>query len=161
MRVVNEDTRSPRYLRYFSDTPSAIIRLGLESETARVRGWVDSLCREPEASLQALGARLRKAIEGADQVLERRRKAGAARSDHRVREIASLVDDVNSARRSLYGTLDEEGSRQSPAARLGRPLLPPQLARGQRSADHAALAGHRLEVVRETIGRRPEDHSSA
>jgi hypothetical protein len=110
MRVVSEDPRSPRYARYFSDTPSAIVRLGLESETARVRGWVDSLCSEPEASLQALGARLRKAIEGADQVLDRRRKAGAARSDHRVREIASLIDDVNSARRSLYGTLTKKAA---------------------------------------------------
>jgi len=60
LRVVNDDTRSPLYLRYFSYTPSAIIRLGLESEIARVRGWVDSLCSEPEAALQELGARLRK-----------------------------------------------------------------------------------------------------
>jgi hypothetical protein len=35
LRVVDDDTQSPRYLRHFSDTPSAIIRLGLESELAR------------------------------------------------------------------------------------------------------------------------------
>jgi hypothetical protein len=110
LRVVDDDIRSPRYLRYFSDAPSAIIRLGLESELGRVRGWVDSLSSEPETALQEFGARLRKVTESGDQVLDRRRKAEAARSDHRVRSITALVEDINNARRSLYGVLTKKAA---------------------------------------------------
>jgi len=78
LRVVDDDVKSPRYLRYFATTPSSIIRLGLESEIARVRGWVDSLTSEAEKDLQDLGAQLGKLVEQGDQVLERRRKAAAA-----------------------------------------------------------------------------------
>jgi len=110
LRVVDDDVKSPRYLRYFATTPSSIIRLGLESEIARVRGWVDSLTSEAEKDLQDLGAQLGKLVEQGDQVLERRRKAAAARSDHRVRAITSLIDDINSARLSLYGTLTKKAA---------------------------------------------------
>jgi len=110
LRVVDDDVKSPRYLRYFSSTPSSIIRLGLESEVARVRGWVDSLLSEPEKDLQDSGAKLRTLIEQGDQVVDRRRKAAAARSDHRVRAIMPLIDDINSARLSLYGSLTKKAA---------------------------------------------------
>jgi hypothetical protein len=44
-------------------------------------------------------------VDSGNQVLERRRKAAAARGDHRVRSVATLMDDINSARQSLFGTL--------------------------------------------------------
>ena len=48
--------------------------------------------------------------------LEGRRKAAALRSDHRVRSIASLIDDINNARLSLYGNL----ARKAAELRLPR-----------------------------------------
>jgi hypothetical protein len=103
--LVSGDTSSPRYQRYLPVAPSSIIRLGLENELGRVRGWVDSLASEKEEVLKALGARLRTVVAQGDAALENRRKAGAQRSDHRVRSIAALIDDINNARLSLYGTL--------------------------------------------------------
>lgn len=79
--AVGDDVTSPRYLRYlryFADMPTSIIRLGLED----------------------------------DQVIERRRKATAARRDHRVRVIAALIDDINNARFSLYGSLTRKVGEQ-------------------------------------------------
>lgn len=103
--AVSGDTSAPKYRRYFPEAPSSIIRMGLESELGRVRTWADSLSGEKEEELKALGARLGTLIAQGDAALAGRRKAGAARSDHRVRSIASLVDDINNARLSLYGTL--------------------------------------------------------
>jgi hypothetical protein len=104
------DTQSPRRKRYFSSAPWTIIRLGLESEIGRVRGWADSLATEPEQVLKDLGTRLRQLIEQGDAVLERRRNAASSRTDHRVRSIASLVDDINGARLSLYGSLAKKAA---------------------------------------------------
>jgi hypothetical protein len=103
--IVAGDTESPRYRRYFTTAPSSIIRMGLENELGRVRSWTDSLASEPDAELKTLGERLRTLVARGDAALEGRRKAGALRSDHRVRSIASLIDDINNARLSLYGTL--------------------------------------------------------
>jgi len=103
--VVKQDGQSPRYRRYFPVKPSAIIRLGLENELARVRSWAGSLATEPEADLQQLGAELGKLMLAGDAALERRRQAASARSDHRVRSLTTLIDDINGARLSLYGQL--------------------------------------------------------
>jgi hypothetical protein len=108
--ILAGDTQSPRYRRYFTVAPSSIIRMGLESELPRVRSWADSLSSESEAELKELGARLCTVIAQGDAALEGRRKAGAARSDHRVRSIASLIDDINNARLSLYGTLAQKAA---------------------------------------------------
>jgi hypothetical protein len=108
LNVVAQDTRSPRYRRYFAVAPSAIIRLGLESELARVRAWTSSLTSEPEAVLKDLGSQLGKLVAQGDRALDQRRKATATRSDHRVRVITSLIDDINGARLSLYGTLTKK-----------------------------------------------------
>lgn len=105
LTIVNQDAQSPRYRRYFSATPSATIRLGLESELARVRSWAGSLATEPEPALQQLGAALSKLVTTGDAALERRRQAATARTDHRVRSITTLIDDINGARLSLYGQL--------------------------------------------------------
>lgn len=112
LRAVRDDLKSPRYLRYFASSPSSIIRLGLETEIARVRGWTESLAGEPEKELQDLAAELRGIVTQADQVIERRRQAAASRSDHRVRVITSLIDDINSARLSLYGSLTKQAADQ-------------------------------------------------
>ena len=103
--IVEGDTESPRYRRYFTTAPSSFIRMGLESELLRVRSWPDSLSSESEAELKELGARLRTLVTQGDAALDGRRAAGAKRSDHRVRSIASLIDDINNARLSLYGSL--------------------------------------------------------
>jgi hypothetical protein len=50
LRVADDDVKVPRFVRFLANTPPSIIRLGLESEVALMRGWVDSLCSEPEPS---------------------------------------------------------------------------------------------------------------
>ena len=81
-----------------------------QNPPSRVRGWVDSLASEPEKELQDLGARLRVLVEQGDQVLERRRKAAAARSEHRVRAIAPFIDEINRARLARYGSLTQKAA---------------------------------------------------
>lgn len=114
--ILSGDTTSPRYRRYFPVSPSLIIRMGLESELGRVRSWPDSLSSESEADLKELGTRLRALVSQGDAALEGRRKAAAQRNDHRVRSITSLIDDINNARLSLYGTL----ARKAAELRLPR-----------------------------------------
>ena len=103
--IVDQDHKSPRYRRYFSDSPSSIIRLGLESELARVRPWAISLATEPEVALQQLGAQLKTIAADGDAALARRTQATTSRTDHRVRSITTLIDDINGARLSLFGAL--------------------------------------------------------
>jgi hypothetical protein len=108
--VVAGDTESPRYGRYFTAAPSLIIRMGLENELGRVRGWADSLASEPEKELQDLGTKLRTVVAQGDAALEARRKTAAARTDHRVRSISTIIDDINNARLSLYGVLAKKAA---------------------------------------------------
>jgi hypothetical protein len=102
---VRGNTESPRYKRYFSMAPWLFIRMGLESEISRVCGWIDSLAGEPEQSLKDLGTTLAKHIAQGEAALEQRRKAASTRTDHRVRSITSLIEEVNTARTALYGNL--------------------------------------------------------
>jgi hypothetical protein len=106
--ILEQDTLSPRYRRYFSEAPSSIMRLRLESQIARIRAWADSLASEPERALQELGTRLRALIVRGNVALERRRRAAAARQDHRVRTIKPMISDINDTRRALFGTLTKK-----------------------------------------------------
>jgi hypothetical protein len=103
--IVRGDTQSPLYKRYFSSAPWTFIRMGLESEISRVRGWVDSLASESNQSLKDQGARLATLITQGEAALDRRRKAAGARGDHRVRSITSLIEEINTTRAALYGKL--------------------------------------------------------
>lgn len=103
--VLQGDTQSPLYKRYFTSAPWTFIRMGLESEISRVRGWVDSLASEPAQSLKDLGVQLATLITQGEAALDRRRKSVNARSDHRVRSITSLIEEVNVTRAALYGKL--------------------------------------------------------
>ena len=103
--VVRGNIESPRYKRYFATAPSSFVRLGLESEISRVRGWVESLAGEPEQILKDLGASLATLLTQGDAALDQRRKAVSGRSDHRVRSITSLIDEINTTRTALYGNL--------------------------------------------------------
>jgi hypothetical protein len=114
--IVRGDTQSPLYKRYFTSAPWTFIRMGLESEISRVRGWVDSLASEPNQSLKDQGARLATLITQGEAALDRRRKAASARGDHRVRSITSLIEEINTTRAALYGQLATK------AAAAGLPL---------------------------------------
>lgn len=114
--VVRGDMQAPLFKRYFTTAPWTFIRLGLESELSRVRGWTDSLASEPNQSLKDMGARLTTLIAQGEAALDRRRKAANARSDHRVRSITSIIEEVNATRGALYGKLATK------AAEVGLPL---------------------------------------
>ena len=114
--IVRGDTQSPLYKRYFASAPWTFIRMGLESEISRVRGWVDSLASESNQSLKDQGVRLATLITQGETALDRRRKAAGARGDHRVRSITSLIEEINTTRAALYGKLATK------AAESGLPL---------------------------------------
>ena len=103
--VLGNDRTQTRFKRYFSDNPTAIIKLGLEAELGKVRSWPVSIGGEPEAPVQAFGEQLQAAITAGDAALGQRTTAAGARADARARSIHTFVDDVNAARQSLYGTL--------------------------------------------------------
>lgn len=113
VNVVRGDRKDPRFLRYFKQAPSVLIRRGLESELARVGGWPTSLQAEAEPALQAEGRTLGAAVGAGQAAIEARTKAEAARADHRVRHIVRLIDDVNGARLSLWGELAKRAARLS------------------------------------------------
>jgi hypothetical protein len=114
--LVKQDRKDARFLRYFSEPPSVIIRMGLQAETERVRGWVPSLRSEPAKELQAEGERLEVAVAKGDAALEKRVRAASLRADQRVRGILGFVDDVNAARLSAYGVLAQRAAERG----LGR-----------------------------------------
>lgn len=103
--VTKGDRKHPRFVRYFSESPTHIVRLGLQSEVERVRGWPASLKGETEKPLIQLGKGIDATLSAADKVLADRVAAASARADHRVREIVALVEDANAARLSVYGAL--------------------------------------------------------
>lgn len=102
-RKADGDAREARYLGPL--TLGALVRLGLESQLKRVRGWVSSLDSEPEEGLRKLGKRLAKVVTSGDAALAQRGTAAGARATHRAREITSLVADINAVRRDTYGAL--------------------------------------------------------
>lgn len=103
--VSGKDRSSPRFRRYSDGPPSAILRLGLESEIKRVEGWPTSLAGEPEPATKALAPKMEQTIAEGRQALSDRVKSASERADHRVREIVRLIDDLNALRLSVYGAL--------------------------------------------------------
>ena len=55
--------------------------------------------------LRDQGTRLATLIAQGEAALDRRRKAVSARSDHRVRTITSLIEEINVTRAAQYGKL--------------------------------------------------------
>jgi hypothetical protein len=106
--ILQQEVLSSRYRRYFSDAPSSIMRLRLESQIARVRPWIEWLATEPDIALQDLGKRLRALVERGNVALDRRRRAVALRQDHRIRTIGPMITDINDTRRALFGTLTKK-----------------------------------------------------
>jgi hypothetical protein len=113
LTVASRNRKSPRYTRYFSNNPSAVIRMGLEAELGRVAPWVQSLKTEAEPELRAFGERLEKDIADSRGALEQRISAAAANADHRVREIVRLVDDTNRVFLALSGALVQKAAEKN------------------------------------------------
>lgn len=110
LHVERGERGSTRHRRYFAHPRNEIVRLGIENELARVREWPASLANEPEAELKQAGQALAAAVVDGESAVRARAEAAAARADHRVREIARFIDDVNAVRRSLYGLLVQRGA---------------------------------------------------
>lgn len=110
IHLLGGNTQSRRYRLYFSSTPSTIIRMRLESQLERVRGWTYFLSSEPEPELKILAEQLGVLLAQGDAALDGRSKAEARRSDHRVRAIIPLIEDINNARLRLHGTLSQQAA---------------------------------------------------
>ena len=103
--LLGKDPNHPRRRRYFKSRPSEVVHLGLGSQIEVMRDWPASLATEPEPVLQNLAPRLLPLIEQGEEAIKARAAANAERSDHRVREILTLIEDANALRRSVYGDL--------------------------------------------------------
>lgn len=115
LHLEGQKRTTPRYRRYMSTPRNQIVRLGLGSEVEKTRAWPAALATEPEPSLKGFGTKLAACIATGDAALDERTQALGATATQRAREIATFIDDVNAARRSLYGILTDR------AAKLGLP----------------------------------------
>ncbi len=127
--VVRDRTRE-QFRRYFPGPPSELRALGLESQLDAIRTWPSLLADESDPALQAFVERFRIAIADGRAALQRREDAALARARHRSGAILRLIDDVNSARRTLYGQLLQRGEER----RLGRDWARSFFRRGNRGA---------------------------
>ncbi len=96
---------SARWKRYFPTSVSDTVKLALERQLARVRGWAASLRGEPEPELVAYADSFARHVVAGDAAVQGRIDAAAKRNDHRVREIVALIDDVNALRLGTLGRL--------------------------------------------------------
>ena len=104
LRFVDGD-KSARVKRYFGRPMSRVIALGLQSQVEAIASWPQSLKGEPEGVLKSLASRFASAIRSAAEALEGRVTAGAARADHRVREVVRLAEDHNKLRLATHAGL--------------------------------------------------------
>jgi hypothetical protein len=115
LHLEGQDRSTVRYRRYMSTPRTQIVRLGLASEVEKTRAWPAALATEPEQTLKDIGAKIATAVSLGDSALEERTLSGGATATHRARDIATFIDDVNGARRSIFGILTDR------AAKLGLP----------------------------------------
>ena len=108
--IDGKDTR--RHKHYFKKPPARLIAMAPESQLAEQKEWPTSLKGEPEQSLKDLGKRLEGDIGAGNAAVGERSAAKTATADHRRREINAFIDEVNSARRTLHGTLETLGEQK-------------------------------------------------
>lgn len=102
---VDMNRKDSEYQQFFPQAPSAIIKLGLESQLDVVRGWPTKLDAIDDAQIQAHGKSLGQLIVQGDAAIQARADARARTAVHRVRRIEALIHDLNAARQSAYGEL--------------------------------------------------------
>jgi hypothetical protein len=100
------DRSSPRFVRYFTEAPSALARLRAEKQSAAMAHWPAALAAEPEAALQALAPRAEAALAAAAEALADRRSAERARADLGLDVLGPLVDAANRLRRGVEAELE-------------------------------------------------------
>lgn len=99
-------TEHKLYQRFYgSQTPHAIIRLGLRSELAVVEPWLESLKRDADPDLQALAAPLEKALSEGRKACEAQDHAVQAMRDFRAGKRAQLFDSINAGRRTIWAAI--------------------------------------------------------
>ncbi|MBZ0116500.1 MAG: hypothetical protein K8H88_05890 [Sandaracinaceae bacterium] len=102
-RILGKD--HPTYQRYLGgDTRSAIVRMGLATQLARLADWPASI-RGMVAGLAVHAEPFQALVTEGQAALAARVSAASSRADFRVRALYEYVDDVNAVRRSTYGAL--------------------------------------------------------
>lgn len=90
---------------YGSQSPHAIIRLGLRSQLPIVEPWIESLKRDPDPDLQALATPLEKVVQAGHAACAAQDHAIQALRDFRADKRAKLFDSVNAGRRTIWAAL--------------------------------------------------------
>lgn len=123
--VIHKKTRGKTdhklYQRFYgSMTPSQIIRLGLRAELPIVEPWVESLKRDPDPDLQALGKSLEKAVQAGKEAVAADDLATQAMRDFRADKRAKLFDSLSAGRLTVWAELNKLGQGADFAASFFR-----------------------------------------
>jgi hypothetical protein len=105
-----------RYKAYFPESLSLIIGKALRSQLAVTRPMLAQLRAEKTESVAAHLPMLESLVKQGTTMLELQQTAEAERRNHRNHEIKPLFEEINKARKVLYGTLTtREAERGLPA----------------------------------------------
>ena len=103
--VVNRNYADPRWRNYFPDGSSRLIRLSMDTQLGRVRGWSAMLAGEGDATLAQLGTQLTALIEAGTSALEARITAEQAEATWTIRSWNPFIEDINETRLTTFGEL--------------------------------------------------------
>lgn len=105
LRVEDNISESSRWLRYFREPPSVLVRMGIDRLIKELQNWSGSLKGEPEKDLQSLGVKFEKTLKEALTAVTAFKEIEAQRKDYKTRIIEPLVEKINQEREKLMGTL--------------------------------------------------------
>jgi len=107
LTLTGDDRSHPMYRHYFGPRALNLFkRPVLAGQLEAMRAWPASLASSSSPALQALGAELAPIIVEADQAVQEKREAEQARDAFRDLDARKrYVDDVNAARKEVYGAL--------------------------------------------------------
>lgn len=120
---------APGFRRYFPEAPSEVIRLGLESELARVKSFhIVATEHKPSSEVAAVLEEIKSLEARGQQALERREKAAISRARASLR-IQAWKEEANSARRSVANQLEAHAIAQGLPADYADRFFPAAPAR--------------------------------
>jgi hypothetical protein len=121
---------APAFRRYFPEPPNEVIRLGLESELSRIRGFFTVAAEHaPSAEVAAILKGLQELEARGRQALAQREQAATERARASLR-VQSWKDEANAVRRSLANQLEAYAIERGLSADYAERFFAPTARRG-------------------------------